>query len=111
MVSRINSFSSNYIMNTKDGIGKYTWPDGKVYDGEWKNGVQHGKGKIIKPGYTPRVGIWEEGKHIKWLDEENNSGNRSLAAGGKLSGYDKSQGITSKESERVIERDEENIKE
>ena len=28
----------------KNGRGKFTYPNGDVYDGEWKNDKRHGKG-------------------------------------------------------------------
>lgn len=28
----------------KHGIGRYTFSNGDVYEGEWKNGVREGKG-------------------------------------------------------------------
>ena len=28
-----------------DGRGKIIWPDGAVYEGEWKDGQKHGRGK------------------------------------------------------------------
>ena len=48
----------------------YTYPDGRSYKGLWANGKQHGDGTFITPQGAQREGIWEEGKRIKWLDEE-----------------------------------------
>ena len=31
-------------------------PDGRIYEGEWKNNVQHGQGK-----YKNKNGEWKEG--------------------------------------------------
>ena len=31
-------------MQESYGQGKYTWPDGKVYVGEWENGIKLGSG-------------------------------------------------------------------
>lgn len=56
-------------MNDKrQGRGVFTWKDGRVYDGEWMDGKQHGKGTFIKVDNTRRVGIWENGRNIKWLE-------------------------------------------
>ena len=30
----------------QNGIGKYIWSNGKIYEGEWKNGVPNGVGKL-----------------------------------------------------------------
>ena len=40
----------------------YAWADGRKYEGEWKNGKQHGKGKYILLDGTIKTGIWEDGK-------------------------------------------------
>ena len=47
----------------------YSWADGRKYEGEWKLGKQHGKGKYILLDGTVKMGIWEDGKRAKWVDE------------------------------------------
>lgn len=47
----------------------YQWADGRKYSGEWKMGKQHGKGKYILSEGSVKIGIWEDGKRIKWVDE------------------------------------------
>ncbi len=32
-----------------NGYGVYTWPDGSRYEGDWMNGVKHGRGKYTWP--------------------------------------------------------------
>ena len=41
----------------------------------WANGKQHGKGTFISPLGHTREGVWEEGKRIKWLDEDGGQAN------------------------------------
>lgn len=42
------------------GVGKFYYKNGDVYDGEWKDGQRHGKGKMIySDGYY--VGEWKNG--------------------------------------------------
>jgi hypothetical protein len=38
--------------------------DGKIYEGLWKNGKQHGKGKITFKDGRVVDGIWENGIKI-----------------------------------------------
>ena len=58
-----------------EGIHKYTYIDGEYYEGEWKNGLRHGKGKLIrKDGTVLFEGNWindgpDNGKLI--IPEEN----------------------------------------
>lgn len=47
-----------------------TYLDGKIYEGEWHNGAQHGKGCVISPTGEPRQGIFENGRRLRWLDED-----------------------------------------
>lgn len=44
-----------------------------VYEGFWGNGKQNGKGRYILPDGTKKMGLWEDGKRIKWLDGEENA--------------------------------------
>ena len=30
----------------RGGAGVYKWPDGSMYDGEWKDGKPHGRGAV-----------------------------------------------------------------
>ena len=34
----------DYKNDKKQGFGVFTWPDGRMYEGEWFDGKQHGKG-------------------------------------------------------------------
>ena len=57
----------------KDGEGEYDWSDGRIYKGGWKDGKQHGEGLFfcVKKKVWKK-GIWENGKRIKWIDENVN---------------------------------------
>jgi len=37
-----------------------------MYEGQWLNGKQHGKGKMTSPSGVSKSGEWENGKRIKW---------------------------------------------
>ena len=50
------------------GIGVYTWPDGRKYDGSWQNDKVHGIGVFTNSKKEIRRGKWEDGEHIEWLD-------------------------------------------
>ena len=52
----------------------FTWRDGRVYDGQWRDGKQHGRGVFIKNEGTRRVGIWENGRNVEWLDNKDQKG-------------------------------------
>mgnify|MGYP000353734854 CR=1 FL=1 len=44
-----------------DGQGKYTYPNGESYEGEWKNGKRHGKGILSLSDGRKYFGKWNLG--------------------------------------------------
>ena len=44
------------------GHGKYTWPNGQVYEGELKDGKKNGMGKYTWPDGQVYEGEWKDGK-------------------------------------------------
>lgn len=48
-------------------LGKFKWSDGRVYDGGWKAGKQHGEGTFISQDGETKRGEWKDGKRIKWI--------------------------------------------
>ena len=30
-----------------EGFGTFQWANGKVYSGDWKNGLMHGRGNLL----------------------------------------------------------------
>ena len=60
-------YEGNYKDDKKSGFGIYTWKkEGKKYEGEWQNGKQHGVGKMIFEDGTEKNGKWENGKLKSW---------------------------------------------
>jgi hypothetical protein len=37
------------LHNEIQGLGNYSWPDGRIYVGEWIKNKMHGKGEIKWP--------------------------------------------------------------
>lgn len=35
-------YNGDYKDDKKEGFGEFKWPDGKIYRGQWKDGKQHG---------------------------------------------------------------------
>ena len=44
-----------------EGRGKYTYPHGEKYEGEWKNGKYHGQGTLTSPDGSKYEGEWKNG--------------------------------------------------
>ena len=44
---------------TRAAAGKLTWPDGQVYDGEWKDDMKNGKGEEREWGAERATGRGE----------------------------------------------------
>ena len=59
-------------MNDKrHGHGIFSWKDGRMYDGQWKNGKQHGRGIFLHADGSELVGEWNEGQRIRWITDLN----------------------------------------
>lgn len=55
------------LIINKEGKGKFVWADGKTYDGEWKDGKQHGIGNYYGGSGDTKKGEWKNGKRVKWV--------------------------------------------
>lgn len=42
-----NVYQGQFQNNKMDGFGKFTWSDGRYYKGYWKNNLMDGKGTFI----------------------------------------------------------------
>ncbi len=61
-------YEGEYVNDKKEGFGIINWPDGRIYKGNWKNGKQHGEGDYYNPKTKEwKKGLWEYGKRIKWI--------------------------------------------
>ena len=70
-------YMGEYKDDKKHGYGIYKWVDGRIYLGQWWRGKQHGLGvyqQVDNTTETPTVtfkhGLWEEGKRIEWFDQK-----------------------------------------
>jgi hypothetical protein len=57
-----------YLDDKKEGRGTFFWPDGRKYEGDWKNGKQHGIGIYTSASGKTKRGEWNEGKRVAWLN-------------------------------------------
>lgn len=71
-------YEGSYLNDQKHGYGSYTFSDGRRYDGQWGFGKQHGKGRYILPNGTEREGEWEAGKRTKWIEEGNKTDDKMM---------------------------------
>lgn len=55
----------------KHGHGKYTWPDGRIFEGEWVLGKREGKGKQVSKNGQIRQGVWHNDKRENWAGEDS----------------------------------------
>eukprot|EP01026_Neomeris_dumetosa_P040085 TRINITY_DN33096_c0_g1_i2.p2 TRINITY_DN33096_c0_g1~~TRINITY_DN33096_c0_g1_i2.p2 ORF type:complete len:112 (-),score=11.41 TRINITY_DN33096_c0_g1_i2:297-632(-) len=63
------------IKDVIDGLGLYCYPNGDIYNGEFKQGQKHGSGQYYyKAEISWLIGIWKEGtfQNGKWLFGEGN---------------------------------------
>lgn len=43
------------------------WADGRQYEGMWRDGKQHGRGRYRNANGVWREGEWVNGKKMKWV--------------------------------------------
>lgn len=46
-----------------DARAKFTWHDGRVYEGPFEFGQMHGRGRLVNGGVTVQ-GVWERGENV-----------------------------------------------
>jgi hypothetical protein len=66
------TYKGEYKRDKKDGYGIFEWDDGRIYKGNWKEGKQNGEGEYYNPKEKIwKKGLWENGKKIKWINNNN----------------------------------------
>ena len=60
----------------EDGIGAFRYPDGAIYDGEWKNGEKDGNGTFTLPSGDRFTGKWKANRQNGFGVYEWANGNR-----------------------------------
>jgi len=58
-----------YDNDQKHGIGSFSWPDGRVYHGAWREGQRSGEGTYTTAEGVSKGGIWAKDKFVRWVDE------------------------------------------
>ena len=53
-----------------NGVGSGFTEDNKIYEGEWKDGFPHGKGKLFISKGKVIEGIWDKGELVKEKKEK-----------------------------------------
>jgi len=62
-----DTYEGRFLKGLPDGTGKYTWADGRVYEGSWEAGERDGKGKMIYPpeqGDSIVSGYWKKDEYV-----------------------------------------------
>jgi hypothetical protein len=54
-------YEGQFVKGLPGGKGTYRWASGVYYEGEWKNGMREGEGKMVYPDSTV-TGFWKEDK-------------------------------------------------
>lgn len=66
-----DSYEGQFFKGKKHGKGIFKWAaDGSYYDGEWNNNHPHGVGFVGKDNQSKKKAMYEDGKHVLWLDQE-----------------------------------------
>jgi hypothetical protein len=55
-------YDGEWVQGKQHGRGRQTWSDGTHYDGEYQSDLRHGKGKETLPGGVVYDGEWADGR-------------------------------------------------
>lgn len=61
-----DTYEGRFLKGLPNGKGKYTWADGRVYEGLWEAGKKEGKGMMIDPTAgedSVLVGYWKKDEY------------------------------------------------
>ncbi len=61
-----DTYEGRFLNGLPDGRGKYTWADGRIFEGSWKDGIMEGQGTMIYPragGDSIVTGIWKDERY------------------------------------------------
>jgi len=63
-------YEGQFVANKRDGFGKMSWASGrwKRYEGEWRDSLQNGRGKLMDGSDRVFEGQFSSGRLEKWLD-------------------------------------------
>ena len=64
------NYFGEYKGDKKNGYGIHKWSNGVIFSGNWRNGHQHGLGIYKAADGTIKYGLWEDGKHNKWYEND-----------------------------------------
>lgn len=62
-----DTYEGRFLKGLPDGSGKYTWADGRVYEGSWEAGKRDGKGTMTYPTTgedSVVVGYWKKDEYV-----------------------------------------------
>ena len=59
----IDRYEGQFIKGLPNGTGTYRWASGIYYEGEWKDGLREGQGKMVYPDSVV-TGFWKEDKYM-----------------------------------------------
>lgn len=60
-------YSGRFVEGLPHGNGSLARPSGTLYVGQFASGREHGNGTLKDPGGRTRLGLWNEGKFVRWL--------------------------------------------
>uniref|UniRef100_A0A7S4Q7H9 MORN repeat-containing protein 5 n=2 Tax=Alexandrium monilatum TaxID=311494 RepID=A0A7S4Q7H9_9DINO len=63
-------YSGQYVLDQKHGFGVLSWTDGRRYEGFWDSGRQHGLGRLCSGSGRSCLALWERGERLAWRGEE-----------------------------------------
>ena len=64
------TYHGNFDLDKKHGHGHLYFSDGRKYMGTFYRGKQHGLGFYIDKSGKEKYGLWENGKHVMYFEQD-----------------------------------------
>jgi len=62
----IDTYEGRFKKGLPHGSGTYTWKNGNIYTGDWKNGKRNGKGTLYSASNGEKItGFWKNDEFVK----------------------------------------------
>merc|ERR1711890_4331 len=62
-------YTGNYVKGWEEGVGRTSYSNGSVHEGEYFGGERNGKGILIEKDGTRLKGVWKKDRLVKVLSE------------------------------------------
>mmetsp|Transcript_15363 Transcript_15363/g.35955 ORF Transcript_15363/g.35955 Transcript_15363/m.35955 type:complete len:87 (-) Transcript_15363:81-341(-) len=68
-VAGLMTYEGQYVNDLKHGYGRYMWPCGAIYDGQWRDGQRWGRAAFTTSSGLKRECLWKEDQLERFVND------------------------------------------